>query len=301
MVDCFMACRTPKQHAIEMADALVGADYRGHYSHGMNRLEMYLNELNKGTVDGAAVPVVLKETIATAWVDGCNGLGAVVGNWCMDLAIKKAKVVGIGIVSVKGTNHYGMAGWYTIRAEQNGFMGMSFSNTSPVMAPTRSKEPALGTNPIAFSAPGIDGDSFLLDMATTSVALGKIEMKRRKNEKCPIGWAQDEHGVPTTCPQVAWQANCLMPLGGAENTSGYKGYGLSAMVEVLCGVLAGSNFATKVRKWTLDGGDCAADLGQLFIAIDPNCFAPGFSERVTEQNEILRNLQPVKITRFCLA
>lgn len=293
MIDCFKASRTPEKHAIEMADALVGADYRGHYSHGMNRLEMYLNELNKGTVDGSAVPLLIKETVSTAWVDGRNGLGAVVGNWCMDLAMEKAKQTGIGIVSVKGTNHYGMAGWYTIRAEQNGLMGMSLTNTSPVMAPTRSKEPALGTNPIAFSAPGIDGDSFLLDMATTSVALGKIEMKRRKNEKCPIGWAQDEHGIPTTCPQVAWHANCLMPLGGSENTSGYKGYGLSAMVEVLCGVLAGSNFSTKVRKWTLDGGESPADLGQLFLAIDPACFAPGFCNRVSEQNDILRNLQPV--------
>lgn len=88
--------------------ALVGADYRGHYSHGMNRLEMYLNELNKGTVDGSSVPVLIKETVSTAWVDGRNGLGAVVGNWCMDLAIEKAKTTGIGIVSAKGSNHYGM-------------------------------------------------------------------------------------------------------------------------------------------------------------------------------------------------
>lgn len=110
MIDCFRACKTPENHAIEMADALVGADYRGHYSHGMNRLEMYLNELNKGTVDGSAVPVLIKETVSTAWVDGRNGLGAVVGNWCMDLAMEKAKKTGIGIVSVKGTNHYGMAG-----------------------------------------------------------------------------------------------------------------------------------------------------------------------------------------------
>lgn len=298
MVDCFLASNTPEQNAIEMADCLVAADYRGHYSHGMNRLDMYLNELNKGTTDGAAIPVVIKDTVSTAWVDGQNGLGAVVGNWCMDLAMEKAKNTGIGMVCCKRTNHYGMAGWYTIRAERKGFMGISMSNTSPVMAPTRSKAPALGTNPIAFAAPANNGDSFLLDMATTSVALGKIEMKRRTGQTCPIGWAQDSEGRPTTDPQVAWEANCLMPLGGAENTSGYKGYGLSTMAEILCGVLADANFSTKVRKWTLDGGDSPADLGQVFIAIDPNVFAPGFTDRVTEQNSILRNLPAVSCIFF---
>lgn len=296
MIDCFRAFAVPMPYAIEMAECLMAADYRGHYSHGMNRLDMYLNELRNGTVDGAAHPQILTETVATAWVDGCNGLGAVVGNWCMDLAMSKAQAVGIGIVSAKNSNHYGMAGWYTIRAQLKGLIGMSMSNTSPVMAPTRSKEPALGTNPIAFSAPSTtEGDAFLLDMATTSVALGKIEMKRRKGEMCPLGWAQDTDGMPTQCPHVAWAANCLMPLGGAECTSGYKGYGLSAMAEVMCGVLAGANFATKVRKWTLDGGDAPAELGQVFIAIDPSFFAPGFQERLREQNHILRNLTPVKL------
>lgn len=296
MIDCFRACQVPLDNAVDMAECLVAADYRGHYSHGMNRLDMYLNELRKGTVDGAAKPRILSETVAIAWADGCNGLGATVGNWCMDLAIAKARTVGIGLVSVKNANHYGMAGWYTIRAQQQGLIGLSMSNTSPVMAPTRSKEPALGTNPIAFAAPSTsEGDAFLLDMATTSVALGKIEMKRRKGERCPLGWAQDSNGIPTQCPQVAWEANCLMPLGGAECTSGYKGYGLSAMAEVMSGVLAGANFATKIRKWTLDGGDEPAGLGQVFIAIDPKFFAPGFEDRLSEQNEILRNLLPVII------
>ncbi|XP_037934195.1 uncharacterized oxidoreductase YjmC-like isoform X2 [Teleopsis dalmanni] len=291
MIDCFRAVNVPDENAKAMADLLVAADHRGHFSHGMNRLEMYINDLAINSTDGAAIPKILKETPSTAWVDGRNGLGAVVGNFCMDLAIKKAKAVGVGWVCAKGSNHYGMAGWYAMRAMDNGLVGMSMTNTSPLMAPTRSKEAALGTNPLALGAPGKD-DKFLLDMATTAVAVGKIEIQRRKAEPLPDGWAQDPHGNVTTDPELAFATGCLMPLGGAEINSGYKGYGLGAMVEVMCGVMAGSNYSTKVRKWTHAGANTAADLGQVFIAVDPNCFAPGFEERVTDLNSRLRNCEP---------
>lgn len=289
VVNCFCANdRAPKSHAVEMADALVGADYRGHFSHGLNRLEMYLNELDKKTADGWAVPTILNETIATAWVDGRNGMGMVVGNWCMDLAVEKAKQVGIGMVCCKGSNHYGMAGWYAMRAEDSGLIGISMTNSSPSMTPTRSLEAVLGTNPIAFAAPALNGDAFRLDMATTTAALGKIELKMRKEEKCPGGWALDAAGKSTTDSKVAWHANCLMPLGGEESTAGYKGYGLSAMVEICCGVLGDAAFGRNIRKWTLDGGDSEADLGHMFMAIDPLVFAPGFADRVSALNSMLR-------------
>lgn len=293
MVDCFCASKTPEKHARQMADLLVEADYRGHFSHGMNRLEMYINHLYAGSMDGAATPVTLSETPATAWVDGRNGLGAVIGNYCMDLAMAKARNVGVGVVCAKGSNHYGIAGWYAMRAQREGLIGMSMTNTSPLMMPTRAKEPALGTNPISFAAPANNGDSFVLDMATTAVALGKIEVQRRKNEPLPVGWAQDADGHITTDSNVAFDSGRLMPLGGAEQTSGYKGYGLAAMVETLCGVLAGARFATNIRKWTLGGNESAPDLGQFFMALDPNCFAPGFTDRLTEQNQILRNMPQV--------
>ena len=161
------------------------------------------------------------------------------------------------------------------------------------MSPTRSMEAGLGTNPISFAAPADKGDSFVLDMATTAVAVGKIEIQRRKGAEVPLGWAHDTKGNVTTNSDVAFESGCLAPLGGDELTSGFKGYGLGTMVEVLCGVLAGANFSTKVRKWTHSGSDSEADLGQFFMAIDPKCFAPGFSGRMSELNEILRNLTPV--------
>lgn len=118
-------------------------------------------------------------------------------------------------------------------------------------------------------------------------------MQRRKNEPIPVGWAQGPDGHPTTDASVAFDTACLMPLGGTELTSGYKGYGLGAMVEVFCGVLAGANYATKIRKWTHAGADSEADLGQCFVAINPACFAPGFEGRLSDLTGILRNMPMV--------
>ncbi|XP_016934363.2 uncharacterized oxidoreductase YjmC [Drosophila suzukii] len=292
MIDCFKAVKVPQAHAEAQADLLVAADHRGHFSHGMNRLEMYINDLAINSTDGGAVPKILKETPATAWVDGLNGLGAVVGNYCMDLAIKKAKTVGVGWVCAKGSNHYGMAGWYAIRAMEQGLVGMSMTNTSPLMAPTRAKEAALGTNPLSLGANATNGDKFLLDMATTAVAVGKIEIQRRKGAPLPDGWAQDPNGAVTNDAELGFSTGCLMPLGGSELTSGYKGYGLGAMVDILTGVMSGANYSTQVRKWTHAGADSAADLGQVFIAVDPNCFAPNFEERMTDFNCRLRGTTP---------
>jgi len=293
MADCFMKSNTSQVNAQAMADLLAEADYRGHYSRGMNRLEMYINDLKINSSDGNATPKILNETPATAWVDGLNGLGAVVGNFCMDLAIEKAKATGVGVVCAKRSNHYGIAGWYTIRAMKQGFIGLSSTNTSPLMCPTRAMEAGLGTNPISFAAPADNGDSFVLDMATTAVAVGKIEIQRRKGAEVPLGWAHDTQGNMTTNADLAFTSASLAPLGGNEITSGFKGYGLGAMVEILCGILAGANFSTKVRKWTHAGSDSEANLGQFFMAIDPKCFAPGFTGRMSELNDILRNLAPV--------
>ncbi|GAB0088322.1 uncharacterized protein DMENIID0001_027250 [Sergentomyia squamirostris] len=290
--DCFLAAKVKEENSQAMADLLIEADFRGHFSHGMNRLEMYINDLDKKTTNGNIEPLIMNETPATAWIDGRHGLGVVVGNFCMDLAIRKAKAVGVGWTCAKGSNHYGIASWYTLRAMKEGLIGISMTNTSPLMSPTRSKEAALGTNPLSLGAPAANDDSFILDMATTSVAVGKIEMQKRKNEPIPMGWAQDPSGHATTDASVAFETGCLMPLGGEEVTSGYKGYGLGALVEIMCGIMSGSNYASNIRKWTHAGADQLANLGQCFIAVDPNCFAPGFEDRLGDFNQLLRNLPP---------
>lgn len=298
MVDCMTSVGTPKPHAVALADVLVAADTRGHFSHGLNRLEMYVNDVQKEVCDGSAVPTITKETVSTALVNGNNGLGPVVGNFCIDLAIKKAKETGIGWVCTRGSNHYGIAGWYAMRATEAGLLGMSFTNTSPLVAPTRAKKAAIGTNPISLSAPARNGDQFVLDMATCVVAVGKIEVERRKENPIPEGWAINKSGQPTTNAKDGMEG-ALMPLGGSELHSGYKGYGLGMLVEVFCGILSGGQYGPNVRKWMQT--DRPADLGQCFVAIDPSCFAPGFEDRMSDMMDYCRNMEPADPSKPVLA
>lgn len=279
-------------HACVLADLLVSADYRGHFSHGLNRLEYYMDDLKLKLVASVETePEIVKQTAATALVDGHNLLGPVVGKFAMDLAIQKAKEAGIGWVSVRGSNHFGIAGWYSMRAMEQGLLGMAFTNTSPKLVPTRARTPTLGTNPLSMAAPANNGDGMVLDMATTAVALGKVEMKRILQQEVPRGWGVDENGKPSRDPDtILSDKGGLFPLGGTEETSGYKGYGLSLMVEIFCGVLSGSAYGHNIRQWHLHNG--VADLGQCFVAIDPGVFAPGFTDRLTDLLNQCRALQP---------
>merc|ERR1711962_35946 len=293
MVSVMMAGGVAESQSSQLADVLVAGDHRGHFSHGMNRLEMYLNDCQTGICDGNAQPTIEKESVSTALVDGKNGLGPVVGNFCMDLAIKKAKETGIGWVCARGSNHYGIAGWYALRASDKGLIGMSFTNTSPLVAPTRAKTAALGTNPIAVSAPSSDPqDPFVLDMATCTVAVGKIELQKRKQEPMPEGWAINKEGRVTQDPAEALAGGALMPLGGQEINSGYKGFGLAMMVEVFCGLLSGGQYGPNVRRWM--DTTRQADLGQCFVAIDPSFFAPGFGDRMGDLMNTCRSMDPVE-------
>ncbi|KYB26267.1 uncharacterized oxidoreductase YjmC isoform X1 [Tribolium castaneum] len=275
--DCMMAVNTSENHAKVFAACLTEADYKGHYCEGLNKLETYINEIQQGGCNPNADPEILKESPVTAWVNGQNGLGVVVSHFCMDLAIKKAKDSGIGWVVAKGSNSFGIAGIYSVKALEEGLLGMSFTNGSPMVAPTRAMEGALGTNPISVAAPALDGDSFVLDMATAAVAVGKIEILSRKNLPVPTDWANPKTGA-------------MRPLGGHEPNSNYKGFGLGFFVEVICGILAGSAYGPNIRKY----GDLGqiANLGQCFVALNPTYFAPGFEERLTDLLNFIRNMQP---------
>ncbi|XP_013193493.2 (2R)-3-sulfolactate dehydrogenase (NADP(+)) [Amyelois transitella] len=293
MEESLQAAGAPPSEAKAHAELLLHADVTGHYSHGLNRLELYINDIKSGATDPNGKPVVLKESAATAWVDGRDALGATVGNFCMDLAVKKAKESGVGWVSAKGCNHFGMAGFWALKAEQEGLIGMAFTNSSPVMVPTRSKQRACGTNPVAMFAPAANGDSLGVDMASTTAAMGKIEIQIHKGEPIPHGWALGPDGKTTTDAQLAFNTGHLLPLGGFEQTSGYKGFCLSAMIEVFCSGLSGANASHQVRSWSLDSNEGSPNLGQCFAAINPDCFAPGFAERVAHCLKAYRNLEPV--------
>ncbi|KFD56476.1 hypothetical protein M513_02580 [Trichuris suis] len=262
MTACIVNAGADEQHASMLADVLIAADYRGHYSHGLNRLDMYINDLNGSFCKGSGVPTVLSDKAATAWVDGENLLGPVVGNFCMDLAIQKAQTAGVGWVVAKGSNHYGIAGHYAMQASAVGLLA------------------TMGTNPLSLAAPAVNNDSFVLDMATTTVALGKIELADRKNEKIPTSWAADNGGR-------------VVNLKNVLNLAGYKGYGLATMVEVFCGILSGANYGKHIRRWK--DSTKVANLGQCFVAIDPNAFAPGFPERMQDlMNDLRQSLSVEK-------
>uniref|UniRef100_G3NH26 Malate dehydrogenase n=1 Tax=Gasterosteus aculeatus aculeatus TaxID=481459 RepID=G3NH26_GASAC len=287
---CMTSVGTQPHHARSLAEVLVEGDHRGHYSHGLNRMDMYVKDVQTGICAKDGEPVVEKESAATALVDGKNLLGPVVGNFCMNLAIKKAKEAGIGWVVAHGSNHYGIAGYYAMQALKENMIGMSFTNTSPLVVPTRGKECTLGTNPISVAAPAKDGDSFVLDMATSAVALGKVELHERRGDTIPEGWGCDAQGKLTTNPKEVLSGGGLVPIGGSEATGGYKGFGLGMMVEVFCGILAGAQYSKHVRTWKVT--DRVANLGQCFVAINPENFAPGFSDRMSDLLSIHRGMEP---------
>ncbi|TNN15706.1 Malate dehydrogenase isoform 2, partial [Schistosoma japonicum] len=291
-VQCLTKVGAQSRHAIALSDVLISGDYRGHYSHGLNRLEMYVQDIKKGVCATDTEPAIVKETVSTALVDGKNAMGPVVGNFAMGKAIAKAQKTGIAFVAAFGSNHFGIAGWYSLMALQEGLIGLAFTNTSPLVFPTRARKLAVGTNPLTLAAPGkVPDDHFVLDMATSAVALGKIEMNRRRGLEIPIGWGADQDGKTCVDPNLVVTKGGLMPLGGEEEHSGYKGYGLGMLVEILCGIIANADFGPNVRRWMTT--EKQANLGQSFLAIDPKAFAPGFEQRLSEYVNIMRNLPPV--------
>ncbi|XP_050306107.1 uncharacterized oxidoreductase YjmC-like [Anthonomus grandis grandis] len=293
MKECFIALCAPKDKAEAVASNLVTADYRGFYTHGMNRLEKYVRDIQKKRTNPCADPEIIKETPASAYVNGNNGFGAITGNFCMCLAMKKAKKCGVSFVSAKCCNHYGISSFYSLQAIEQGLIGLSFTNTSPLMTPIRAKKSCLGTNPIALGAPGLCGDSFVLDMATTAVSLGKIEIMRRKGLPIPQGWAVNEQGQNETDATKAYKAARLLPVGGTEESSGYKGYGLGMLVEIFCGILADANYGPKIRSWAKVGDSSeAANLGTAYMALNPDMFGDHFQDRMQDMMDYLRCMEP---------
>ena len=290
---CLEATGAPSTKASLVARVLVAADCRGIPSHGVNRTEMYCGELRAGLINPSAMPRVFAETASAANVDGQNGLGAVVSEFAMQLCISKAKTSGIGLVVCHNSNHFGIAGYWSELALKEGLIGFAFTNTSPFLVPTRACKRAGGTNPISCYCPGT-GDSFQLDMATSTVPVGKIEVCHRKGQEIPSGWGVDKTGSPTKSPTEVLAGGGLTPVGGLEETAGYKGYGLNMMVEILCGVLSGcKDVGPDVPPWRVDRGR-PVDYGHCFMCIDPAKLLPNgeFQGKLSAYLARMRGLMP---------
>lgn len=290
VTDCLVAAGATAEHAAMCARVLVFADARGIPSHGVNRADFYCAELEHSLIDGKATPVVVEDTGCCALVDGRNGLGAVVSHRAMELAISKAREHGVGWVVCKGSNHYGAAGYWANLALAQGLIGFSFTNTAPFMVPTGSSSRGVGTNPICCFAPA-GGDSFQLDMATTTVPIGKVEVMARLGKRLPLGWGVDRVGQPCTSPAEVAAHGGLTPLGGAAETAGYKGYGLGSLVEILCGVLSGAAVGPDVPAWvTSRPAQPPLNFGHCFIVLDPHRFGSDFEPRLAAYLMRMRGL-----------
>lgn len=273
------------ERAEEAADVLLLADLRGVASHGLGRLSLYVRRLRSG-FDKPDVDIeVDRESPSTLAINGNCGLGLLVGPEAMRRTIAKASDSGICMTTVRNSNHFGIAGTYACMAAAEGLGGMAMTNASRLVVPTYAKEPRLGTNPIAFAVP-TSGDPFVIDMSTSTVAWGKIEIARRAGLPIPEGWAVDADGRTTTDPS---EVKGLTPLGGPKEMSGHKGYGLGLMVEVLTGPMSGnvwSNHVGRPHEQTTPPGTGHAFMAWRIDAFrDPDEFVADMDSMVRELRE----------------
>jgi LDH2 family malate/lactate/ureidoglycolate dehydrogenase len=265
----------PEPDAHLVADTLVQADLWGHQSHGVLRLGWYLDRLRNGVMKAQTTPEFVVDAGAIAVIDGHDGVGHVLMMQATREAIKRAKAHGIGCVGVRYSNHFGTCMYYTLTGAREGCVTMLTSNGGPAMAPWGGRRKIVGTNPFSVAAPGGRHAPFVVDMATTGVARGKIYLARQKRQPIPLGWAITADGEPTTDPQEAIDG-IILPM--AE----HKGYAIAAMVDMMSGVLTGSGFLSAVHSpyKTAEKSNC----GHLMIAMNIDAFQPlgDFNSRMEE-------------------
>ena len=279
----FAAAGVRPEWASLMGQSLVAANLRGVDSHGVQLAPFYLAQVVAGRVDAETGGRVASESGAVMRYDGCNGLGQVIASQAVAHAVRLAREHGLGMVSARQSNHFGAAAWWAQSMSAQGMIGIDMCNASSIVAPWQAREAVWGTNPICVSVPG---GGWLLDMATTTVAMGKIyKAGINRTPEIPAGWAMDRDGVPTTATQDALRG-LLMPLGG------YKGSGLAMMVEILCGVLSGG--ALGVELGGLRVTDRPFGVSQFFLAIEIERLMPRaeFDEQRKRLIEMVKSRRP---------
>lgn len=263
---CLLAVGVSEEDSLAVVDVLVSADLRGVDSHGVARLRRYVDGVRTGAIASPARTTVVAETPATVVLDAGNGLGQPVSRTAVDMAIAKAVETGLGMATVRRSNHFGIAGYYALRAARQGLFAMVGTNASPQVAPTHGASPMFGTNPLAVAFPTDHERPFVFDAATSVVPRGKLERLYREGADMAPGWAVDPEGGSTTdIPAIVHglknrSGYALLPLGGVgESHGGHKGYGLATVVELFCGPLAGARWGRHVYDAT------GAGLGHFFL------------------------------------
>lgn len=297
MVEAFQKIGVPKQDAYTCADVLMESDRRGIESHGVNRFKpIYIDRINAGIQKPVTKIDVLKETPTTAVLDANDGMGMVVSKLAMQMAIDKAKKFGMGMVTVRNSTHYGIAGYYATMASKAGMIGITGTNARPSIAPTFGVENMLGTNPLTFGLPTDEEFPFVLDCATSITQRGKIEYYAKVGKDTPKGMVVGRDGLPKTDSEqilkdLVNKEAALAPLGGiGEELAGYKGYGYATIVEILSSALQAGNFL-KMLSGRNDAGELVPyHLGHFFIAIDTEAFM-GLDQFKKTAGDILRELR----------
>ena len=280
------AAGVPPRRAELVSDSLVSASLRGVDSHGVHLLPHYMSQIRKGNIDVGTDGRIISESGSCLLYDGEHGFGQCVSAVCCGHAARLARGHGTGMVVARNSNHFGAAAFWAQRISAEGMIGIVMCNASPSVPPWQGRDGRIGTNPLCVSVPSTDTGGWLLDMATTTVALNRIVKAAANGEPCvPAGWATDSDGVPTTDTQVALRG-LLMPLGG------YKGSGLGLMIEVLCAVLSGGAMSTEVGG--LHNLERPMNTSQMFLAIDVTRFvsAQEFQSRMERLIRTVKSARP---------
>ena len=289
-MDAFQKFGFSESEARIISDVLLLSDLYGIESHGMQRLVRYHKGIEKGMIDVHAKPEIVHETPVSAVIDAHDAMGQLVSHQAMELAIAKAKKVGMAIVSVRNSNHFGIAGYYAKMACDQGLVGMAMTNSEAIMVPTYARMAMIGSNPIALAVPA-EPYPFFFDASTTVVTRGKLEVYNKMGKPLPEGWALDKDGHPSTDAKdvlkniVAKNGGGIMPLGGnTETLGGHKGYGYGMLCEIFCSILSMGT----TSNYAMHGGKSGICHG--FIAINPAAF--GDPEAIKEHlSAFLRELR----------
>jgi LDH2 family malate/lactate/ureidoglycolate dehydrogenase len=285
-------------HAATTAEMMVETDLRGVDSHGISMLPTYDREFHNGRLNMRPVWKTVREGPAMALIDADASLGHPISVHAMRLAVDKCRATGVAVVSVYNSHHFGAAGCYSKIAADHGVIGMVTSSTRGVtMVPTFAAEPVMGTNPLAFAAPARRNPPFQLDMATTTVAAGKVKVYKLNHKPLPSGWVVDGDGKPVTAEADAFSyvferpEGGITPLGGNREVGGHKGYGLAVLVHILGGTLSGASFSP-IRNRTQKTSD-PHNIGHFFMAIDPRAFR-GEGEFEDDLDQVIDVLRSAK-------
>ena len=286
VINIFKKFGLNNNHAIISANAIINAEIVGAHSHGLSRLKMYCDRISKKVINAKPKIKIKKISQSISLIDADDSIGFVAADIAIKKCIQNAKKTGIGMVAVKRSGHYGLSGYYAEQATRKNLITMIYTNAPPAVAPYGASKSLFGTNPICFGTPTGSKVPFILDTSISMINRGKIRLAERKNKKIPQGVALDKFGKPTTDAKKAL-SGVQLPIAG------FKGSGLAWMVDILSGVLTGSNHSGRVKD-PFDDFSGPQNIGHLFITFKTNLFVKNYNNQIKKNIRTIKNLPKIK-------